>query len=499
MSRLLLVAAWLLVVWGALAFGAVYPWAWRPLITGCAVVGAASWLVGWRHRARAHDTALLAALGCVALGALVQLAPMPRSTRLLLSPSTETLLLDQDLEYASAAHLVGVADDGSMAQVPAALPERSLSINPDATARGLVMLVSLTLLLAGLTRLLSITGARRLVTALVVFGAALALFGIIQRAVLGDDVWGGMLIYGFWKPINPLTSPFGPFVNKNHFAGWMLMGLPLAMGLGLGWAERAQKRGGNGWRDALLWLSSPDGGKLQLAALAAMVMAVSLLMTKSRSGIAAFVLSMLLAGSVVGKRVSGGGSRGGSRWLALGALAVMLVGVFAWAGAGVTDRFTSGSVGLRRVIWRDSAHAVRDFPLVGTGLNTFSTAMLTYQTTQRDTHFQEAHNDYLQILVEGGLLLGLPAAFALVMLPRAIRRRFATNQDEAMAYWLRVGATTGLTAIGLQSLVEFSLQMPGNAVFCVVLMAIAMHEAPSRWSSRRRLGAPDISSTPRTT
>ena len=55
-----------------------------------------------------------------------------------------------------------------------------------------------------------------------------------------------------------------------------------------------------------------------------------------------------------------------------------------------------------------------------------------------------------------------------------------------MAYWLRVGATTGLVAIGLQSLVEFSLQMPGNAVFCVVLMAIALHEPPARVAHGRR-------------
>jgi len=476
MPRLLLVAAWLLIVWGALAFGAVYPWAWRPLITGCAVVGAAAWLVARRYGARAHDQAMLAALACVALTGALQLMPVPRSARLLVSPSSETVLLEQDLEYAMAARLTGVTDDGSTAQVPAALPERTLSINPDATARALVLLVGLTLLLAGLTRLLNVTGARRLVTWIVAFGAVLALIGIIQRATLGDHAWAGMRIYGFWKPMNLLTTPFGPFVNKNHFAGWMLMGLPLAMGLGLGWADRAQRNGSHGWRAGLLWLSSPDGGKLQLAALATMVMGVSLLMTRSRSGIAGFVLSMMIAGGVVGKRFGAGRSR----WLAMGVLALMLVGVFPWAGSDVTDRFASGSVGLRRVIWRDSAAVIRDFPLVGTGLNSFGTAMLSYQTTQRSTHFQEAHNDYLQILVEGGLLVAVPAALALVMLARAIRRRFALHQDDSVAYWRRVGATTGLVAIGLQSLVEFSLQMPGNAVFCVVLMAIALHEPPVR-------------------
>ncbi len=485
MSRLLLVAAWLLVVWGALAFGAVYPWAWRPLITGCAVVGAACWLVARRYGARAHDRALLATLGCIALAGLLQLTPMPRGARLLVSPSSDTVLLEQDLEYAVAARLTGVTDDGSTAQVPAALPERALSINPDATARALVLLVGLTLLLAGLTRLLNVTGARRLVTWIVVFGAALALFGIIQRAVLGDHAWGGMRIYGFWKPMNLLTTPFGPFVNKNHFAGWMLMGLPLAMGLGLAWAARAQRNGSHGWRHGLLWLSSPDGGKLQLAALATMLMGVSLLLTRSRSGIASFVVSMMIAGVVVGRRFG----TGRFRWLAMLAMAVMLVGVFQWAGADVTDRFASGSIELRRVIWRDSVAVVRDFPLVGTGLNSFGTAMLSYQTTQRATHFQEAHNDYLQILVEGGLLIAVPAGVALFLLVRAIRHRFLLQQDDAMTYWLRVGATMGLVAIGLQSLVEFSLQMPGNAALCVVLMAVAMHETPTRYTRRHNGGA----------
>ena len=147
MSRLLLVATWLLVVWGALAFGAVYPWAWRPLITGCAVVGAACSLFARRYGARAHDRAVLVSLGCVALTVALQMTPIPRGARLWVSPSSETVLLEQDLEYAMAARLTGVVDDGSSAQVPAALPERTLSINPDATARALVLLVGLTLLL----------------------------------------------------------------------------------------------------------------------------------------------------------------------------------------------------------------------------------------------------------------------------------------------------------------------------------------------------------------
>ena len=37
------------------------------------------------------------------------------------------------------------------------------------------------------------------------------------------------LVYGFWKPLHG-GNPFGPFINRNHFAGWMVMALPLVVG-----------------------------------------------------------------------------------------------------------------------------------------------------------------------------------------------------------------------------------------------------------------------------
>ncbi len=179
MPRLLLVATWLLVAWGALAFGAVYPWAWRPLIAGCAVVGIASWMVARRNGAQSDIRGVMVSLACVALGATLQLVPLSRETRLAISPASEAILLDLHLDLGLPG---ATADDGST-PAPVDFP---LSIEPEATRRGLVLLVGLALLLAGLTRLLAITGARRLCTWLVAFGAALALFAIIQFAILGD-------------------------------------------------------------------------------------------------------------------------------------------------------------------------------------------------------------------------------------------------------------------------------------------------------------------------
>ena len=65
-------------------------------------------------------------------------------------------------------------------------------------------------------------------------------------------------------------------------------------------------------------------------------------------------------------------------------------------------------VGGRVPIWRDTAGIVRGFPVTGTGLNTYGMAMLAYQTHRPDVHVVEAHNDYLQLAAEGGLLLVNP-------------------------------------------------------------------------------------------
>jgi O-antigen ligase len=112
--------------------------------------------------------------------------------------------------------------------------------------------------------------------------------------------------------------------------------------------------------------------------------------------------------------------------------------------------------------------------------------MLVYQTAGREEIYLQAHNDYVQVAAEGGLLLVVPAAILLTYIIRTIWRRMRGGDDSVLSGWLRAGAVAGLVGIAAQSLVEFSLQMPGNAVWFVLLAAIAMHR-PSRSSSARRV------------
>ena len=460
------------LAWGALAFGAVYPWAYLPLMVGCAAIGLYGLFGPVRTDGGPSERWLKWAYLLLVTGCLLQLVPVPQAILAELSPATDRLLREFDLSYVATS---SASARGGLLQV--APQWHPLSINPSRTVLGLSFLIAFGLFLGGLHRLFDQIGVRRVVVGLVCLGGLLALLGIVQKAQLGDDAYGGMRIYGFWKPENRLATPFGPFVNKNHFAGWMVMTLPLTLAYFTTLLERATRRSKTGWRDWVVWSSTPDGGALLLVGFAVIVMGLSLMMTNSRSGIGAFaaavgVMSIVALRSLPSRK---------ARLIGAGSLLAVFLASLAWAGSEVALRRVSDvpeAVELRLDAWRDGVGIVRDFPITGTGLNTYGTATLFYSSSVSDRWFREAHNDYLQILAEGGLLLGLPALLLVGAFVMVIRGRFREDRSQHHRSWLRIGAVVGLGAIGLQSLVEFSLQMPGNAVLFVVLAAIAIWRAP---------------------
>ena len=169
-------------------------------------------------------------------------------------------------------------------------------------------------------------------------------------------------------------------------------------------------------------------------------------------------------------------------------VAVALI-AFLTSGSAVMSRFASTSwvTGEGRfAAWQDTWQIVRDFGVTGTGFNTYAVAMLHYQTVSGMGTFIEAHNDYLQLAAEGGWLLGLPVLLLTVTLAVEIRRRFRQGADDTRTYWVRVGAVIGITAIAFQSLVEFTLQIPGAAVMFVTLLAIAIHSPRPREAQQER-------------
>jgi O-antigen ligase len=448
----LLIAA---LAWGAFAFGAVYPWAYWPLagvVAALSILG----LQGVAIRRSLHLKLLTAALTLFAAAAALQLVPLPSTWVELLSPRVHDVVANFDL--GAGAH-----------------PDRHpLSIAPQLTVTGLALFASFSLLVVGAARLLTTRGPRGVAQAIAVIGVLLALTAIIQKPLFTGK------IYGFWTPIAG-RSAFGPFVNRNHFAGWMLMALPLTLGLFSGGIARGLRHVKPTFKDRVLWLSSPDANRLVLLAAAATVMALSLVMTMSRSGIAAMLFALGLIGVAAMRRQSNTTRRA----IMAGYLVVLVLAVMAWAGVdAIANRFAEADgseFSNRRGAWADARSIASIFPITGTGLNTYRVATLFYQQHDLAYYYREAHNDYLQLAAEGGVLLVVPALLCVAAFIAAVWQRFNVETSSS-SYWLRVGAVTGLAAIALQETVDFSLQMPGNAALFAVLCGMALHRSPLRTS-----------------
>ncbi len=342
-----------IIVWGALAFGAVYPWAYTPLAIAAATIGALSLLV------ERHGRPPLAplALGLVAIGLAIalQLAPMPLVALRHLSPGTDTFLRQYQLAYRLFPS------------------DHAISIVPAKTILGGLLFASLALFLLGVSRLISVVGARAISRPVAVFGTVLALVGIVQYALTRDDVQP--LIYGFWKPVYE-SHPFGPFVNPNHFGGWMVMALPLTLAMFFETLLDTIRSAPAGRSGRIELLSSRRFGALLGLALACSVMGLSLAMTRSRSALASFAVGAILVGWLAAKRQRSRTARAGIAAL----VAALVIGAVSWAGVNmVVSKFTE-SQGEKSLIsrvsaWKDTIRIVGDFPLAGTGFDTYGTAM----------------------------------------------------------------------------------------------------------------------------
>ena len=440
--------------WGVLAFGAVYPWAYIPMAAGVLV------LAVWARRLSVPFRAVTWAIVLLLVAITAQLIPLGSDLLQHVSPDADRVLRTLDIAYAIGAQ-----------------QSHPLSIDPGRTAlAGAFLLVCAVWVMACASVLNA--GASALVVLvrnLTIVATIVAVLGLAQKAT-----FNGKLLW-FWTPNFFATNGFGPFVNRNHFAGWMLLALALTIGLLFGLLARAAPAWGNGWRNRVLWLGSPDASPILLTAAAALTMACALLWTMSRSGMAAagVALALLLVTAV--HRAG----RGLLRPLLAGSLLFIVASTVAWRGADTLVDWYSNTATLqwRMQLWDDTLPALKHFWLTGSGLNTFSTLMIVHPRTDLTTHPNAAHNDYLQLAIEGGLLVGVPALLLAVAIVRAIVRELRSVQDE-MTWWIRMGAVAGMCGMAVQEISEFSLQVPGVSLLFATCLAVAVHRPAVK--ARRR-------------
>ena len=119
---------------------------------------------------------------------------------------------------------------------------------------------------------------------------------------------------------------------------------------------------------------------------------------------------------------------------------ILFAGALQWAGADARlGRFVTDqeSLGMRLAIWRICAGIVPHFPLFGSGMDTFGSLMIRYQTAG-DLHYQEAHNDYLQLLTEGGVITFALVLAAIAAVVAGVMRRLRADHGVCLLQQQRV-------------------------------------------------------------
>ena len=268
----------------------------------------------------------------------------------------------------------------------------------------------------------------------------------------------------------------GTFINRNHFAGFMEMVWPLALGytLALGdWQRKAGLRESSSGTNLKAILSSDRLHLQLLLSLGIAIMLLALLFSRSRAGIGGafvgFLTFVVLSGS--GNRRLPLGF-----WLMVGAI-IGLVFIYGLkiGFAPIIERFLRLSDGGSRLdFWHDSLTIIKDHPL-GIGLGNFKQVFPVYNVSVvSDVTVTHTHNDYLQLLVEAGWpgFLALMSGFFIFLGKSFFKVKRLSPHDDPLAFFLGVGALSGLASLAFHSFFDFNLQIPANCIYFITLIAL---------------------------
>lgn len=458
---LLLLIAWLPVPLGSNR-------AWSSLLMHAAAMG----LLGvWCLRFVGYTSVVTAALRgnttvlvLLALWiAYVMLQALP------LSPALLAILSPEAFEHYSSAKDAGYE------------PLSSLSLDAGSTV-AMLQKIAAYVALFFLTVVL-VTSRYRLQLLLILLtlvGTAEAFYGIMAYLGRGH--------FALWYPGIWGNSVSGTYVNRNHFAGLMEITIPAAIGLLI---TRSNLHYGRGWREALrssIDFVLKDTGWVSFCLL---IMCTALILSTSRGGVAALVFSIGFV-AVLTVLFRGGRSAESRVPLKVGVLAV--VGV-AWLGAGgIVEKLEHVGFANNRGDIRDAVYTmVGDFWLTGSGAGTFQWVFPAYKTEALGSgYYEHAHNDFLELLSEQGVIGFVLAGSAICILLLKIVSAYFRRRDPLMrgALFFSLCSAISLLAHGL---VDFNLNIPANAALFFVSLGVglvAVDLEPGGGKRRKRFDDP---------
>jgi putative inorganic carbon (HCO3(-)) transporter len=286
---------------------------------------------------------------------------------------------------------------------------------------------------------------------------------------------------------------WGTYANHNHYAGFLEMALPFAVMYPVAVLRRAHSR----WHSSVAPALAASG----VWALAVLFF-VGIILSFSRMGFIAtlsslLVMSILVLGTMQLRWVKGSRRR---RWVGVGMVAALVLAGFVFLPPEkLVQRFAKfvSADGLtsegRTDLWVEAIPLIRAYPLFGCGLGGYETAFSRFKISGVLVTDDFAHNDYLQLLAELGLLgfvIGAALAFSVVRMAS----RSAVNTSDPEARYFAVACAGALSTIALHSLADFNLYIPANAMLLAWIagMAVAIELRATMMNVRERLEALNV-------
>ena len=274
-----------------------------------------------------------------------------------------------------------------------------------------------------------------------IFGFSLAIFAIVQKATWSSGI--------FWfRELTLGGSPFGPYVNRNHFAGLIGMLIPLGLGLAI---------------------TQQDKEKKLLFGFMTVIMGVSLFFSLSRGGITSFFAGMSLFAVLMLQR-----NKGPRKIWIIAFFIVVVLSYVVYLGIDpIVERFykTDISGEERLVVWSSTWNAIKDFWLTGTGLGSFLNIFHLYSPLSvQGGIYDHAHNDYLEFFLETGLF----GTFFLLVFVSLMIYTVATHPLQGRAGLLRAAALSSVFTMAVHSFFDFNLHILSNLlIFACILGMVA--------------------------
>lgn len=321
-----------------------------------------------------------------------------------------------------------------------------------------------------------------------IFVRVLLASALFQSAYGLFELFNGTSRIFSWKNIFSKASAFGTFINRNHFAGYLEMIFPLVAGYWLSLARPDSRK--RTWRENFASPEKRHGWHAMVIACSLIFIGLAVIFSRSRMGILIFlitaaVMSVPMPGGTPEEMIPGRRRRSG-RPLRILIIVVLLAAALIGINP-VISRFTKEKIPLdrgRMTFYRNTLELAGRFPAFGIGPGTFIHAYPMVEKIDEFGLLNHVHNDYLEVLLESGLIAGgcliLAAAAGFLNLLIGWKKR----RDPFIRAVVR-GAIVGLAAILVHSLVDFNLRIPATAATFFSILAMALRAVRLPPCSRR--------------